>query len=639
MLRYMAFVWEEADASQAEAARLLADRLQSTAGIWSEALRVPGLCVFHAGARTGSLEVNRLGDAPGVVLGTVFEACTPRSESALPKQSFPAAQAQRILLSGCRTLIDECWGRYVAFAHDATERTSFVLRDPTGGLPCYRTSSRGVELYFSCVEDVVRLGLVSLSINWDFIAARVVYVFLRGRETALKEVTEVMAGERVEIRPGAGGPTVTYTSAWDPLRISQTDVIEDADIAARELRRVTRTCIHSWATCYASILHRLSGGLDSSIVLGCLRDAPSRPSLTCLNYHSVGSNSDERDFARLAAGHAAVRLLERARDDDIRLEALLHINRSVAPTFYLGSLQASRADAALAREVGAAAYFDGMGGDQLFYQAQGELCAADYLRLHGFDRRFIHVALDAAHLERRSIWDVMKQAWMHRLRRRTFSPDDAAPSHRKLVADAALARPVERKRFMPPLPGATRMTPPGKLWHAIGLTIPLEFYDPLGVPGDPEPVHPLMSQPLVELCLRIPTYVLANSGWDRAVARRAFREEVPGEILRRRSKGGMEDHVRHVLARNRGIARELLLDGYLVAAGLLDRRRVDEVLSDRPATIAGAGGEIFDHLSVEAWLRSWQGIATSPAASPTLDDVRADGPADGVGIHGIVTEN
>jgi asparagine synthase (glutamine-hydrolysing) len=406
VFRYIALVWDEMDRPQAQAAQLLASRLQSSAGIWSTALHVPGMHVLYAGARPGSSEVHHLNGIDGVVLGTIFEPCTESSEEALAKKSFSALESQRILASGCRALISRCWGRYIAFVRDAVTHRSYVLRDPSGGLPCYRACFQGVELYFSSVEDIAGLGLLQLTVNWDYIAARVVFVFLHARETALNEITEVLAGELVQMDRGAS----TRSFAWDPLGIAQVDIIENVDIAAKELRRVALTCIRSWAACYANILHKLSGGLDSSIVLGCLQDAPSQPKLTCLNYYSAGSNSDERTFARVAATRAGVPLLEWERSSALRIEEMLNIARSAAPTFYLGPLQTSRQEARLAREIGATAYFGGAGGDQLFYQAQGILTAADYLRMHGLDRRFVEVSLDAAHLEHCSIWHVMHAA-------------------------------------------------------------------------------------------------------------------------------------------------------------------------------------------------------------------------------------
>jgi asparagine synthase (glutamine-hydrolysing) len=597
----MAFVWDDEDRSQAEMVKALANQLQPAAGAWSSALHVRGMHVLYAGARTGSSEIYRLNGVDGVVLGTAFEACTHQAQSTLAKKFFSNDESRQILASGCRSLVTCCWGRYVAFARDEAANRAYVVRDPTGGLPCYRTVFRGVEVYFSDVEDVVGLGVLQFNIDWDFIAARAVSVFVHARETALAEVTEVLAGERLQIEPGS----TVRMFAWNPLHIAQTDIIEDVEIAARELRRVATACIHSWASCYDNILHKLSGGLDSSIVLACLRSAPSRPTVTCLNYYSTDSNGDERFFARLAAKQAGVSLLEWERSNSVRLEDLLQIRRSVAPTYYLGPLQTSRVEASWTREIGTGAYFGGAGGDQLFYPAQGVLAAADYLRLHGLNRRFFEIALDAAHLDHCSIWHVIRDAYK---KRRAVSPRNAqrnTAASRSLLTDGAVSRTLEHGGFTHPLFGSADSMPPGKLWHAYGLTLPREYYDPLGAADDPEHVEPLLAQPLVELCLRIPTYVLTHAGWDRALARHAFRADLPREILRRRSKGGMEEHAQEILMRNLATARELLLEGQLMKAGLLDRARVTEVLSDRPTPIPGAAAEVFDYLSIEIWLRAW----------------------------------
>jgi asparagine synthase (glutamine-hydrolysing) len=147
--------------------------------------------------------------------------------------------------------------------------------------------------------------------------------------------------------------------------------------------------------------------------------------------------------------------------------------------------------------------------------------------------------------------------------------------------------------------------PSGKLWHAYQLLFPADFYNPLGAASDPEPVTPLFSQPLIELALRIPTWLLTQGGWDRAVARRAFQHEVPRRIITRRTKGGQEEHARDILVRNMAFARDLLADGHLVQARILDRARLTEVLSGRPTRIASSNVEAFGCLSAEAWLRLW----------------------------------
>lgn len=610
MFRYMAFAWNEAHSAPSEIAQLLARRLQLTSRQWTSALGLPGLQVFYADQRAGSSEPVALPRSAGVILGTLFEPC---GEDAQPrrKRNFSAAETDRILSTGGCSLSSDFWGRYVAFAHDAAQRKTYILRDPTGGLPCLRATYRDVHLFFSSADDCANLGLLDLSIHWEFLAQHLACDDPCSRRTAIREISTVLAGERAQIQHGG----MTRSFAWNPLQIAQSNVIEDSNDAARELRRAAKACIHAWAGCYQGVLHALSGGLDSAIVLSCLGDAEDRPTITCLNYHSSGTGGDERYFARLAANHAGCLLMEWERDNAVRLEDLQAMERTAAPGRLLNWLQVSRREARLAREICADAIFSGCGGDELFYRTGGMLGAADYLRLHGANRRFIEVALDTAHLENCSLWHVIREAFHHRRAKHRWHPRTYASVGRTLLTPDIRACADEYDDVTHPLLSAPNDVPPGKWWHAYSLATPQEYYDPLASPSYPERVQPLMSQPLIELCLRIPTYVLASKGWDRAVARQAFSEDVPREILRRRTKQGMQENIADILTRNIDTARELLLDGHLVGERLLDRGSVEAALADNATLDNCTAREIFDHLSTEVWLRSWKLPAAQPVAA------------------------
>ncbi len=151
-----------------------------------------------------------------------------------------------------------------------------------------------------------------------------------------------------------------------------------------------------------------------------------------------------------------------------------------------------------------------------------------------------------------------------------------------------------------------RRAPPGKVWHIESLGPPLPYYDPLGRPEDPEAVHPLLSQPLIELCLRIPTYTLVGGGWDRALARRAFARDLPREILRRRAKGASTATAQRVFESNLPFLREMLLDGLLVRERLLDRAELEGALVPCQSSPEGRFVPVlFQQLATEAWLRRW----------------------------------
>lgn len=148
--------------------------------------------------------------------------------------------------------------------------------------------------------------------------------------------------------------------------------------------------------------------------------------------------------------------------------------------------------------------------------------------------------------------------------------------------------------------------PPGKLLHAFGATRPSLFRNPLAAAGpDLDFINPLVCQPVVELCLRIPTYLHAAEGNDRAVARAAFANDLPREIVTRVWKGTADRHQQELLSSNLDLVREVLLEGGLVKARILDRKRLEKAISPGSIGSVGHSTEVFGYFCAEAWLRRW----------------------------------
>jgi asparagine synthase (glutamine-hydrolysing) len=119
-------------------------------------------------------------------------------------------------------------------------------------------------------------------------------------------------------------------------------------------------------------------------------------------------------------------------------------------------------------------------------------------------------------------------------------------------------------------------------------------------------VHPLISQPIIELCLKIPSYVLTYGGIDRALVRDAFVDMVPGSILARTSKGATTGYILNLLVRNIDVLRQFLLDGLLVGEGVLDNHETDKALSE-PSLISDSTllFPVLNAFRAELWARSW----------------------------------
>jgi asparagine synthase (glutamine-hydrolysing) len=604
MFRYVALIWNTEAPEAISGARVLAERLSEGSAGWNSVLRCDGLVVFCKDIRPGLSEPHALHEGAGVVLGKLFVRGNDCVSTAAPR-TFSEADTQAILDSGGRRLVDAYWGRYVAFLREGITHTTRVLRDPTGALPCFNTRVLGVDVYFSHMEEGERLaGRRAFTVNWKYVAAAVSQHLLQVHATGLNEVTQVLGGECVTHRRG----DTTRQFYWNALAVAASDPIEDVRDATQLLRIRTRDCVQAWASGQPSIVHLLSGGLDSSIILACLRDSPTsspRPRLTCLNFHSAGSNTDERGYMRVAAAGVDCEVVERPRNSALSLEPLLRIQSSCIPENNFFYLDGGRVEAELAVEKGSGVLFSGYGGDQLFYQSRAMYGAAEYLTRHGLNGSLFGVALDAARVDRMSVWGVLRTAVLHGPLGRRWSPAQLVGDDRPLVQSRVIQDIKQDTSLLHPWFEAPRGVSSGKLWQAHQLLFPVHFYHPLGSDTDPEPVAPLLSQPLMELVLRIPTWLLTLGGWDRALARRAFQRDVPRSIVTRRTKGGQEEHAKSILVRNLAFARDLLLQGALVRERILDRARVAEVLSGRPSKTAASNVELYGCLSIEAWLRQW----------------------------------
>jgi asparagine synthase (glutamine-hydrolysing) len=604
MYRYLALVWNSTAEHSRLAARALAERLEASATRWSSVLAAPGVAVFHAGRGEGASDACPLPEACGVVLGKLFSrgADGPGSASVT---AFDDAEAARIVASGGRRLFEKYWGRYVAIVHDRATSNVRVLRDPSGSFPCWYSERDGVGVVCSDVEDCRDLGPVNFTVNWEYITGLVAHAGLQVRDTALNEVSEVQPGERLCFVGGA----MSRSMEWNPVAIAQTAPLESFDAALALLRATTLDCVQAWASGYERIVHSLSGGLDSSIVLSCLTAAASRPEVTCVNYFGRGPSEDERRYARLMAQHAGVELVEYEPDPkSVRLDKVLELRHSARPWFYLYEIERGELENTLAAERGAQSFFSGGGGDSVFYQARGELAVSDFVFAHGIGRGLLTTAIDAARVSRRSIWPLLWQAVRNRIMQPEWDPIAAAkPLQRVIVAPSVVEVARRNRRLSHPwlTPETIRGVAPGILWHIMSLSMPPSYYSSFQRSGHAERVFPLLSQPLVELCLRIPTYILIRGGHDRALARRAFRDDLPREIVRRYVKGRADQYVRNILDANLPFVREFLLDGLLVKRGLLDRANLELYLSERSPADAQYNEILKEHLATEAWLRKW----------------------------------
>lgn len=607
MFRYIALVWNVANEQQSGTAESLDGRLR--AQHWTPALVGKGLRVFCADAATGMLRVLTLANGAGVILGTLFERNRDIDDDAPSRRATPSERGTRAILnSQGQWLIENCWGNYVALLSDASAGIVRVVKDPSGTLPCFKTELEDVTLVFSHVGDCIELGAPRFAIDRTYLRTRVLG-FSSLEQSALEGVDQIRRGECVEIDPAARPVIRSRSFYWDPFNFLQAQrTIEDPKRAAESMRATVRSCTQALSGGHASLLHRLSGGLDSSIVAGCLGRASTQPRIACYTYFNPYGRSDERPWARLAAEHTGFEHLEYPIvPAEISFADLVRPRPAPEPLPLLAYLMRSTVEHRLAAERKATAVFTGDGGDSGFCSDSFAYAVTDYLRRHGPRLDALRLASDVALRTERSTGAVLLSSmrrWLFGARMREQMP--------ALLMGSQLVNPHLRDGFaIPdsyPHPWFSQLGHvPWDVIRRVGvLVLTPEFYNVTDAAGpEPEIVSPLYAQPAIELFLRIPIHIHAEDGRDRGLARRAFAREVPQQILQRQWKDRAPGFHSELLLRNLDRVRELFLDGVLVQEGLLDRAAVEAAFAVGPSKTEVLPAEIYRHLDVEVWARYW----------------------------------
>jgi asparagine synthase (glutamine-hydrolysing) len=524
--------------------------------------------------------------AAGCVLGHVF---VDSAEPAAIDQ-FGPDQVQAIVASNGQWLIDNTWGGYLAIITPPTGGGAQVLRDPSGALPALWIRQERLTLIASSLDLALAAGLPRPSLDWPTVGQILAYPHCRGVRTGLRGVDELLPGVRACIGPDQRATTAL---AWSPWVFADRDrAFPDRECAASSVREAVDRSVRAWARVSAPLILELSGGLDSSIIATGLAGGDA----TFANFYTLAAEADERAYAREAATAAGGVLIERevhAHQIDVRRA---RPGRHARPASQALLQPIEAAFTRLGRELGAAAYFTGLGGDNVFCSIATAAPATDALLTFGPGGHFLRSLADLARLHQATLWDVARLAFRKAIARR--SSLGVVPVTRFLAGDV-----------MPDLPEHPWLTAPagvlpGKREHVASLLVAQAFLDRYEHAAQAPVRYPLLAQPVMETCLRVPSWMSIAEGRNRALARDAFGDVLPDAIKRRQTKSGLNVFMGAAFEANRATLVDQLVRGWLVTAGLADGQAIRQVLDD-PAPNGLDMARLLYLADVEAWARTW----------------------------------
>ncbi|MEN4902745.1 asparagine synthase-related protein [Luteimonas sp. TWI1437] len=568
--RYLGLIGDPA-AADALTPKLAAIGLKKRLDVGAAALLVSDdTPVLHVPA--GGLLLGRLFDGSGARVENLRRLATGIEQDALPTW-----------------LARHCWGEYLLVLRAADGGVS-LTRDPAPAcsFPCIYVPRQQGAIFASDIALMRDVPLQAGGIDWETITRCLAYPQAKMDRTGIEGLRELLPGSTLHV-----GATCRITQTWSPWTFTEANQRHtDPREAAADVRSAVTRAVMAAASDAGTLLLELSGGLDSSVVGICLKER-SDP-LVCSTLRAPTPGADEQHYAAQIADRLGAPL----HIAELRLDAAHHHFplpvRTPLPR--VGALQ-QIIDATVqtvADQLGTDTFLTGGGGDAVFAYLKSAAPAADAFRSRGMACGTAAIR-DLATLHGCTRWKAGKLTLAKLFKR---PRDLLAPDTRFLASHAVLPPPAPH----PWLDGADDALP-GDRERVFALTVTQMFRDSAPRAKVRHMEMPLLSQPVVEACLRVPSWMWVAGGRNRAIARDAFADVLPEDIVRRRSKGSFMSYIGMVYDRNRRDMRAFLLDGKLHAQGLLDTVELRRVLDDdRPLRDRGFI-RLFDLCTAENWAR------------------------------------
>jgi len=536
------------------------------------------------------------------LLGCAFN----RGTNSRVRQS-PTVDTDDCMLAA-RRLAGSFWGAFVALIRIPGGDWG-VLRDPSGHMPCFYTVGSNLTMLGSDATTISNCSRGNASIDRALLLDHLVFGNLQGAQTPLRDLLELLPGEFL---PGRN-PTLKI-AAWSPWDFTRALSPVPFGEAVERVGSALEATGQAWARAFERPMVTLSGGLDSSIVATYAQRTTGQA--LCVNLFTVDPIGDERRHAEAVCRHIGAELVTEAypdHADDLTRKASWYGPR---PTAQAIGRATDRLLAAMLAEHGRQAIFNGLGGDNVFCFQQSAVPLLDCLLSDAGWRAVASTAAGLAGTTNSSLLaitaDLARATWAY-ARHGSKPPRPHRTDFLRFDGGAERSTSNAHPWCHPPYGSL-----PAKARHVAAIAQAQVHLNRFPRHWNIANISPLLSTPLVEACLGIPSWLWCQGGEDRAVARAAAAGRLPATILHRRTKGSPVRLFSDTYYKQRDALGDFLLNGAMSSLGLLDCDAIGAYLASDRHLPDARYLKLLELCNAEGWCRHWQASAPQPHLNPDL---------------------
>lgn len=533
---------------------------------------------------------NRLmttGSPVTIFIGSLFERNRPQRVNQLDPK------AAKKIMHDPTWLGRNYWGMYAGIMYDHSNNIIKLVRDPIG-LQSLFYSDLGSAIIFSSQLSVLYDALEKKpSLNDEYLVNYVTGYNDVPRYTAFSGIQSVLPGECVTLEQRWPKPTLFY----DPTSIRSRYIYRAAEYE-EELQDTISFCIKAWMQDSPGASLLFNEVLDSSSLLIMLKKSVPDTKIITINC------SDQKKTIHELAAAVGSPFYSLDKENYPPLSSDIIRSRHSAPSLYELQQGLSAQCAQIASEQGTPTIMSGHGGSQLFLASPPESVLSDAFLEGAFGNLSDYIQeIQTVHkTSSLSLFKTATQGILNYLIGRSSQPTKSAPSLLITPAWRSYFSPRKQKLF---LADRLKKRHPAKAEHIRRLyQASVNGERDQFIPGVTV-IHPLLSQPIVELAFQCPAYQTFEKGYDRFFLRKSASNMQNHQLLWQQEKNTKTSAFERALIKQNTRMRELLHDGILAQHNIIDQQNIDEQITNIKTGKSTLDPAIIRALATELWLNQW----------------------------------
>ncbi len=511
--------------------------------------------------------------------------------------------------------VEELDGMFAIAIWDARKRSLVLARDRVGKKPLFVYRDGARVAFASEIKAFLAHPDIELSVNETAMPSYLMHGYVPGSATWYRDVTEVEPGTIVAVEFNGRVTAKPYWRLQYPNASAQDTTVKNRQAAVERVRELVTNAVRRRLMSDVPLGAFLSGGIDSTVVVGLMAQLTGRPVKTFSIGFEGSPAYDETAHAREVANHFGTEHTEfRVTPSALGLidTLLWHYDgafgdSSAIPTYIVSQLTRPHVTVALT----------GDGGDEVFagYLRFHATLAADRLpRPTGALLLALLAPLPAPPNERhwlaraRRFARHMNLPRLERLTRwNSFFSEDLetllTPAFRETLPRVDPLQYLRRD-----LDDLRRLSPLSQLLLANARTyLPGDLLvktDRMTMAVSLEARAPFLDRELMEYVATLPDHwKLSAGGSTKVILREAFRDLIP-DAINRRGKMGFGVPLDHWFRGElRGYVRDTLLSPGARCHTYLDRGALDRIVADHESGARNLGQQLWALVTLERWLQ------------------------------------